>query len=61
MRAFSIFVNAESDSVAVNFSEDFLNFTDKAKLDILCDSIAQLKCVQARVCKREEVRNGSNK
>jgi hypothetical protein len=57
MRAFSIFVNAESDSIAINFSEEFLNFSDKAKLDILCDAISQLQCVQARVCKRVEVIN----
>ena len=57
MRAFSIFVNAESDSIAINFSEEFLSFSDKAKLDILCDAISQLKCVQVRVCKRVGVVN----
>jgi hypothetical protein len=54
MRAFSVFANEESDSVTVNFSEDFLSCSDGSKLDILFDAVHQVQCIKDRLIRRLE-------
>jgi hypothetical protein len=51
MRAYSVFANADSRSVAVNFSEEFLELSKEDRLDILSDAMSQLKCVEYRLIK----------
>jgi hypothetical protein len=52
MRAYSVFANEDSKSVAVNFSEEFLELSNEDRLDILSDAMSQLKCVQYRLIQR---------
>ena len=52
MRAYSVFANEDSKSVAVNFSDEFLELSNEARLDILSDAMSQLKCVQYRLIQR---------
>jgi hypothetical protein len=49
MRAYSVFANEDSKSVAVNFSDEFLALSKEERLDILSDAMSQLKCVQYRL------------
>jgi hypothetical protein len=52
MRAYSVFANEDSKSVAVNFSEDFLDLSYEERLDILIDASNQLKCIRERLIKK---------
>ena len=52
MRAYSVFANEDSKSVSVNFSDDFLELSNEARLDILSDAMSQLKCVQYRLIQK---------
>ena len=52
MRAYSVFANEDSKSVAVNFSEEFLELSKEERLDILCDAMSQLKCIERRLIQR---------
>jgi len=52
MRAFSVFANEESDSITVNFSEEFLGCSDSSKLDILLDAVHQVECIKNRLIHR---------
>jgi hypothetical protein len=52
MRAYSVFANEDSKSVAVNFSEEFLELSKEARLDILSDAMSQLKCIERRLIQR---------
>ena len=59
MRAYSVFANEDSKSVAVNFSEEFLELSKEARLDILSDAMSQLKCIESRLI--QGVRCNDNK
>jgi len=52
VRAYSVFANEDSKSVAVNFSEEFLELSKEERLDILCDAMSQLKCIERRLIQR---------
>ena len=52
MRAYSVFANEDSKSVTVNFSEEFLELSKEDRLDILCDAMSQLKCIERRLIQR---------
>ena len=52
MRAYSVFANEDSKSVAVNFSEEFLELSKEERLDILSDAMSQLKYVENRLIQR---------
>ena len=52
MRAYSVFANEDSKSVAVNFSDEFLELSKEDRLDILCDAMSQLKCIERRLIQR---------
>jgi hypothetical protein len=52
MRAYSVFANEDSKSVAVNFSEEFLELSKEDRFDILSDAMNQLKCVENRLIQR---------
>jgi len=52
VRAYSVFANEDSKSVSVNFSDEFLELSNEARLDILSDAMSQLKCVEYRLIKR---------
>ena len=57
MRAYSVFANEDSKSVAVNFSEEFLELSKEDRLDILSDAMNQLKCVENRLIQRIRSQN----
>ena len=52
MRAYSVFANEDSKSVAVNFSEEFLELSKEDRLDILSDAMSQLRYVERRLIQR---------
>ena len=52
MRAYSVFANEDSKSVAVNFSEEFLELSQEDRLDILSDAMSQLRYVERRLIQR---------
>ena len=59
MRAYSVFANEDSNSITINFSEEFLELNYRDRLDILEDSMSQLKFVQARLTERVGKKNES--
>lgn len=54
MRAFSAFANEDTDSVTINFSEDFLDLSYEERLDILNDALTQLSFIQKRLVERNK-------
>ena len=54
MRAFSVFANSETDSVVLNFSEDFLDLNYEERLDILDDALTQFNFIHTRLTERNK-------
>jgi len=59
MRAYSVFANEDSNSITINFSEEFLELDYRDRLDILSDAITQLKFIQTRLIGRVGKKNES--
>ena len=59
MRAYSVFANEDSDSITINFSEEFLELNYRERLDILSDAMTQLKFIHARLIERIGKKNES--
>lgn len=52
MRAYSVFANDDTNSVVINFSDEFLHLSVVDKLDILDDATFQLRFIRNRLTEK---------
>ena len=52
MRAYSVFANGDTNSVVINFSDEFLHLSVVDKLDILDDATFQLRFIRNRLTEK---------
>ena len=52
MRAYSVFTNDDTNSVVINFSDEFLHLSVADRLDILDDATIQLRFIRNRLTEK---------